>query len=61
MGWWVIEDSELLKLLVRCKAGEDPDMVYMEAYANSDHETAEESDLEYGTDMTVIYPDEDTD
>jgi hypothetical protein len=38
MGWWVIEDTELLRMMERCKDGEDPDLVYLEEYANSDHE-----------------------
>lgn len=34
--WWSISGEELMKLLRRCHAGEDPDMVYMEQYVNAD-------------------------
>lgn len=36
MSWWVIEDVELLELLRRAHAGEAPDVLMLEAYANSD-------------------------
>ena len=36
LGWWTISGVHLLDLLRRCHAGEDPDLVYAEAYANSD-------------------------
>lgn len=36
LGWWVISGEELLDLLRRCHAGEDPDLVYAEAYANTE-------------------------
>jgi hypothetical protein len=35
LGWWCICGSELLSMLRRCSNGEDPDLVYAEAYANS--------------------------
>lgn len=35
--WWVIESSDLLAMLRRAHAGEDPELVYVEHYANSDH------------------------
>lgn len=38
LGWWVIHGGDLLTYLRRTHAGEDPDLVYAEAYANSDHE-----------------------
>ena len=38
LGWWTIAGEDLLNLLRRVEAGEDPDLVYAEAYANSDHE-----------------------
>lgn len=38
LGWWSISGDELLALLRRVAAGEDPDLVYAETYANSDHE-----------------------
>ncbi len=33
--WWVIQGSMLLELLHRAATGEDPDLLYVEAYANS--------------------------
>ncbi len=38
LGWWSISGEELLKLLRRVASGESPDLVYAEAYANSEHE-----------------------
>lgn len=38
MGWWVISGEQLMELLVRVASGEDPDAVYLEHYANSEHE-----------------------
>lgn len=38
LGWWAISGEVLLDGLRRCAAGEDPDLVYAEMYANSDHE-----------------------
>lgn len=38
LGWWSISGESLLELLRRVREGEEPDMVYIEAYANSDHE-----------------------
>lgn len=35
MGYWVIGGSELLRLLRLVEAGESPELVYAEAYANS--------------------------
>jgi hypothetical protein len=36
--WWVIEGEFLMSLLRRAHKGEDPDLLYAEAYANSDTE-----------------------
>lgn len=36
--WWVIEDGELMGALYRVSKGESPWVVYMELYANSEHE-----------------------
>ncbi len=36
--WWTISGRELLDMLRRVAAGENPDLVYAEAYANSEHE-----------------------
>lgn len=38
LGWWAISGEALLDMLRRAHAGEDPDMVYVEEYANSDRE-----------------------
>lgn len=38
LGWWTISGDCLIEMLRRVAAGEDPDLVYAEAYANSDHE-----------------------
>lgn len=37
-GWWAISGEALMTALNRAHSGEDPDMVYMELYANSDIE-----------------------
>ena len=38
LGWWSISGEALLETLQRAHAGEDPDLLYAELYANSDHE-----------------------
>lgn len=38
LGWWVIEGESLMDMLRRCHEGEDPDAVYAEEYANSEHD-----------------------
>jgi hypothetical protein len=52
MGWWTISGANLLALLRRCHAGEDPDAVYMEEYANASVEypghDGPEADMEGG-------------
>lgn len=40
-GWWVVSDDGLHDALHRVAAGEDPDMVEAELYANADHERVE--------------------
>jgi hypothetical protein len=40
--WWTLSDESLRAMLRRVADGEDPDMVYMEMYANSEHELPEE-------------------
>ena len=35
LGYWSISGSDLLRLLRLAHEGNDPDMVYAEAYANS--------------------------
>ena len=37
-GWWVIADDELMRMLQEAHGGASPDLVYAEAYANSEHE-----------------------
>lgn len=44
LGWWVIHGSALLDGLRRVADGDDPDVVYAELYANSDHERPEGDD-----------------
>ncbi len=36
--WHVIERKRLMELLRRAHEGEDPDMLYIEEYANAEHE-----------------------
>lgn len=36
LGWWAISGEAFLDALRRAAAGEDPDMLYAEHYANSD-------------------------
>jgi hypothetical protein len=38
LGWWCIAGSVLLDALRRASAGEDPDLVYAELYANCEVE-----------------------
>jgi hypothetical protein len=42
LGWWVIHGDSLLDVLHRARAGEDPDMLIAELYANSDSEDADD-------------------
>lgn len=42
LGWWAIAGEQLLSLLRRAHAGENPDLLYAEAYANGDHEHVED-------------------
>lgn len=39
MGWWVLSGDNLLAMLRRAHGGEDPDLIYAEEYANSEHES----------------------
>jgi hypothetical protein len=36
--WWTISEDALLELLRRAHAGEDPELLYAEEYANADHD-----------------------
>lgn len=45
-SWWVISREAFLDALRRAAAGEDPDLVYLEEYANADHEHVEGADEE---------------
>lgn len=38
LQWWTISGSEFLRALRLVAEGSDPEMVYTEFYANSDHE-----------------------
>ena len=38
LGWHVISGDTLLDLLRRAAAGEEPDLLYAEEWANADHE-----------------------
>lgn len=39
--WWAISEDALRDLLRRVREGEDPDVLLLEQYANSDHEEVE--------------------
>jgi hypothetical protein len=40
-GYWVISDEALLQMLHLVSDGHDPDLVFAEYYANSEHEVSE--------------------
>jgi hypothetical protein len=42
LGWWVISGEALMEMLQEVKDGGDVDLIYMEHYANSDHEHVNE-------------------
>lgn len=42
--WWTINGEDMLALIRRAHAGEDPDMLYLEAIANSEREEHEGTD-----------------
>lgn len=42
--WWAIAGDELLAMLRRVAAGEDPDNVLIEAYVNADRDEPEDED-----------------
>jgi hypothetical protein len=44
LGWWAISGEDILDLLKRAHAGEDPDMLYIEAYANAESVRVEPDD-----------------
>lgn len=44
LGWWVIHGESLMDLLRRAHAGEDPDLLYVEEYANCEHHASDEDD-----------------
>jgi len=44
LGWHVISGMDLLLAFRRCAKGEDPDMVYAEMWANSEHYKPDEDD-----------------
>jgi len=44
LGYWAISGESLMSMLYRVANGEDPDMVYAEEYANSEHEDVTATD-----------------
>lgn len=42
LGWHVISGEHLLESLQRVAAGEDPDLVFAELWANAEHERFDE-------------------
>lgn len=44
LGWWVVSGENLLAMLRRAANGEDPDLIYAEEYANSEHERLAHND-----------------
>lgn len=44
MSWWVIEDAALMSMLRAVQQGDDPDIVFAEHYANSEHQTYPQDD-----------------
>jgi len=42
LGWWVIHGDDLIEMLQRAHAGEDPGIIYAEVYANSKLEEPDE-------------------
>lgn len=38
MTWWCISAEAIMEMLYKVKDGEDPDVVYLEYYANSEVE-----------------------
>lgn len=40
--WWVINGEDLLLMLTQAYNGEEPEMIYMEHYANSEHPDPDE-------------------
>lgn len=34
--WWVIKGNDLMEMLQRAHAGEDPDVIYIESYVNAE-------------------------
>jgi hypothetical protein len=43
-SWWSIAGSDILDALRRAHAGEDPDLVFAEMYANSEIHNVDEED-----------------
>lgn len=44
LGWWAISGEALLDMLHQVAEGADPDLVYAEHYANSDHDPPDATD-----------------
>jgi hypothetical protein len=41
LGWWAINGGTLMDGLRRAHSGEDPDLLFAELWANSDHSQEE--------------------
>jgi hypothetical protein len=46
LGWWVVSGDTYLQDLRRVAEGENPDLVYAEAYANATIEKSADSDAD---------------
>jgi hypothetical protein len=44
LGWHVISGEHLLECLRRVAAGEDPEFIFIELWANADHERVDADD-----------------
>lgn len=40
LGWWAIHSDTIIDGLRRAHAGEDPDLIFAELWANSDHDSS---------------------
>lgn len=43
-GWWSISGDAIIEALRRSHAGDDPEVVYMELYANANDERASDDE-----------------
>lgn len=42
MSWWCISSDSLQEMLYRVAGGEDPDLIYIEYYANTERQEVED-------------------